>query len=59
MICPSIDNPTSYEIRTVIHFRQAKNMNAVEIHHEFCVVYGQNVMSEGTVRQWRRMFKDG
>jgi hypothetical protein len=22
-------------------------------------VYGQNVMSEGTVRQWRRMFKDG
>jgi hypothetical protein len=23
------------------------------------VVYGQNVMSEGTVRQWCRMFKDG
>jgi hypothetical protein len=22
-------------------------------------VYGQNVMSEGTVRQWCRMFKDG
>jgi hypothetical protein len=23
------------------------------------VIYGQNVMSEGTVRQWCRMFKDG
>jgi hypothetical protein len=22
-------------------------------------VYDQNVMREGTVRQWRRMFKDG
>jgi transposase len=31
-----------------------------EIHHKSCaVVYGQNVMSEGTVRQWCRMFKDG
>jgi hypothetical protein len=33
-------------------------MDAAEIHHELCVVYGQNVMSEGTVRQWCRMFKD-
>jgi hypothetical protein len=35
-------------------------MSAAEIHHKLCaVVYGQNVMSEGTVRQWCRMFKDG
>jgi hypothetical protein len=34
-------------------------MSAIEIHHELCAVYGQNVMSEGTVRQWFRMFKDG
>jgi transposase len=34
-------------------------MSAVEIHHELCAVYGQNVMSEGTARQWCRMFKDG
>jgi hypothetical protein len=34
-------------------------MRAVEIHRELCaVVYGQNVMSEGTVRQWRRMLMD-
>jgi hypothetical protein len=32
---------------------------AVEIRHELCAVYGQTVMSEGTVRQWCRMFKNG
>jgi hypothetical protein len=31
-------------------------MNVVEIHHELCAVYNPNVMSEGTVRQWCRMF---
>jgi hypothetical protein len=36
-----------------------KNMSGVEIHDELCMVYGQNVMNEGTVRQWCRMFKDG
>jgi hypothetical protein len=35
-------------------------MSAAEIHRELCVaVYGQNIMNEGTVRQWCRMFKDG
>jgi hypothetical protein len=34
-------------------------MSATEIHRELCAVYGQNIMSEGTVRQWCRMFKDG
>jgi hypothetical protein len=51
MMCPVIDNPTSCEIRTVICFLHAKNMNAVEIHCELCTVYGQYVVSEGTVRQ--------
>jgi transposase len=31
----------------------------MEIHRELCAVYGQNIMSEGTVKQWCRMFKDG
>jgi hypothetical protein len=48
-MCPAIDNPASCEIRAVIHFLCAKNMSAAEIHHQLCVVYGQNVMSEGTV----------
>jgi hypothetical protein len=55
-VCPAIDKPTSYGIHAVIH---AKNMSAVEIRRELCMVYGQNVMGEGTVRQWCRMFKDG
>jgi hypothetical protein len=59
MKCHTIDNPVSYEIRTVISLLYAKNMSAVEIHHELCAIYGQSVMSEGTVRQWCRMFKDG
>ncbi|PNF27138.1 hypothetical protein B7P43_G08559, partial [Cryptotermes secundus] len=30
-----------------------------EIHCELCAVYDQNAVSEGTVRQWRKMFKGG
>jgi hypothetical protein len=59
MMCPTIDNPASCEICAVIHFLHAKNMSAVEIHRKLCTVYGQNVMSEGTVTQWCRLFKDG
>jgi transposase len=58
-MCPAIDNPASYEIRAVIRFLHAKNMSASEIHHELSAVYGQNIMSEGTVREWCRMFKAG
>jgi hypothetical protein len=39
-------------------FFMLKIWSAVEIYCELCVVYGQYV-SEGTVRQWCRMFKDG
>jgi hypothetical protein len=59
MMCAAIDNPTSCGIGTVISFLHTKSMSAVEIHRELCVVYGQNVMSEETVRQWCRIFKDG
>jgi hypothetical protein len=58
-MCPAIDNPASCKIRAVIQFLHAKCMSAVEIHPELCTIYSQNVMSEGTVRQWCRMFKDG
>jgi hypothetical protein len=32
-------------------------MTAAEIHRELGTVYGQNVVSGGSVRQWCRMFK--
>jgi hypothetical protein len=59
MICPVIDNPASCEIRAVVHFLHTENMNAAEIHHELCTVYSRNVISEGAIRQWCRMFKSG
>jgi hypothetical protein len=58
-MCPAINNPASCEIHTVIGFLHTKNMSSVEIHHKFCPVYCQNVMNEGIVRQWYKMFKDG
>jgi hypothetical protein len=51
MMCPAIDHSASCEIRSVIHFLHARTMSAAKIHHELFAVYGQNVMSEGTVRQ--------
>jgi hypothetical protein len=58
-MCPEINNPASCKIHGIIHFLHTKTTSAVEIHHELCPVYGKNVMSEGNVRQWCRMFKDG
>jgi hypothetical protein len=54
-----IDNPIRCKIRFVILFLHAKNMSDAEIQCELYVVYGQNLMSEGTIRQWCRMFKGG
>jgi hypothetical protein len=59
MISPATDNPASCEIHAVIDFLHAKNMTAPEINCELCAVYGQNVMSKGTVRHCCRMFRDG
>jgi hypothetical protein len=59
MMCSAIDNPTSCEICVLISFFHAKDMSAEGIHRELCAaVCSQNVMSEGTVRQWCRIFKD-
>jgi hypothetical protein len=59
-MCPAIDKPVSCEIPFVIRFIHAKNISAAEIHRElYAAVYGQCGMSEGTVRQCCRMFKDG
>jgi hypothetical protein len=50
MMCPMVVTPASCEICAVVCFLNSKNMSATEIHHELCVVYGQNVMSEVTIR---------
>jgi hypothetical protein len=59
-MCPVTDNPASCGILAVILLLHTKNIYASEIHRELSAsVYGQNVMSEGIVGQWCRMFKDG
>jgi hypothetical protein len=59
MLCPAIDKSTSCEISAVIRFLHAKMVSATEIHHELRVVYGQNKMSEGIIRHYCTIFKDG
>jgi hypothetical protein len=60
MMCLVIHNPTSCEICALIHCLHTKNMSDAEIHRQLCAaVYGRNVMSERTIRQCQRMFKEG
>jgi hypothetical protein len=55
----AIDNPANCEIYAIIHIFHTNNMSTMEIHRELCMVYGLNIVSERTIRQWYRMFKDG
>jgi transposase len=43
----------------VIRFLQAEGHSAAEMHRRLCRVYGDNVMSDGSVRDWCRKFRDG
>ena len=38
-----IENPADCEIHSVIRYLSAKGVKAVEIHHNICEVYGQNI----------------
>ena len=51
-MCAAIENPASCEVRLVIRFLLVENHRPNEIHRQLCKVYGNNVMSEGGVRQW-------
>jgi len=54
----TIEGAADCEIRSVIRFLNLTNVLPSEIHHQICLVYGDNVMSVGTVRKWVRMFND-
>jgi len=43
----------------VIRFLLVENHRPIEIHRQLCKVYGNKVMSEGGVRQWCILFKNG
>ena len=55
----AIEGAPNYEIRPLIRFLNARNVLQNEIHHQICQVYGDNGMSDGTVRKWVRMFNEG
>lgn len=40
----------TYEVRSVIHFLQAKGNGAAQIHCRICAIYGNTVMSGGLLR---------
>jgi transposase len=55
----TIDAPAKCELRSVIRFLQAEGRSAAEIHRRMSKVYGENFMSDGSVREWCRKFKEG
>jgi len=54
----TIEGAADCEIRSVIRFLSARNVIPSEIHHHICQVYGDNVMSDGVVRKWVRVFNE-
>ena len=55
----TIEGAADCEIPSVIRFLNARNVLPTEIHHRICQVYGDNVMNDGMVRKWVRMFTEG
>jgi hypothetical protein len=55
----SIENPVTCEVQPVIRFLNAKNIRPAEIHRQIVGVYGEGAIKEGSVREWRRLFKEG
>jgi len=55
----TIEGAADCEIRFLIRFLNSRNVLPSEIHHQICQLYGNNVMSDGMVRKWDRMFNEG
>jgi len=47
----TIEWAADYEIQSVIHFLNARNVLPSEIQHQICQLYGDNVMSDDMVRK--------
>jgi len=55
----TIEGAADCKMQSVIRCLNARNVLPSESHHQICQVYGDNVMSEGMVRKWVRMFNEG
>jgi len=54
-----IEGAANCEIRSVIRFLNARNVQPSEIHQQICQVYGDNAMSDGMVRKRVPIFNEG
>jgi len=54
-----IENPADCEIRAVIRFLQAKNMQPADIHRQVCEVYEEGATSDNMFRRRCRQFESG
>jgi len=54
----TIAAPASREVCAVIRSLHAEGQSAAEI-RRLCHVYGDNVISDSSVREWCRKFRDG
>jgi hypothetical protein len=52
-----IEKTTTYEMRYVIRFFNARNVKPADIHRQLCEMYGELAMSDSVVRRWVRHFK--
>ncbi|GBL86595.1 hypothetical protein AVEN_194845-1 [Araneus ventricosus] len=55
----TIADPADCEVRSVIRFLNAKKVKPAEIDRQLVKIYGENVMTDGIVRNWVRQFNDG
>lgn len=55
---PVIAILANIEVRSVVHFLQAGH-STTGIHRQLCCVYGDNIMTDGSVRDLCKKFKDG
>jgi hypothetical protein len=55
----NIESPAACEMRSVIHFLNARNMKPAYIHRQLCEVYGEHAMSNSMVRRWVGHFNEG
>jgi hypothetical protein len=53
------EKPAAYEMLSVIHFLNARNMKPADIHHKLSEVYGEHAMSDSRVWRWVRHFNKG
>lgn len=56
---PVVSVTAKCELRAVIRFLNAKNVEPVNIHRQLCEIYGENCMSVQQVRFWCREFTNG